>query len=35
LITDNSRIEELGVDVSVDLEEGLDALYKWYQEEAV
>jgi len=32
LVTDNSRLEELGVEPSVDLTEGLDRLYEWYQD---
>lgn len=31
LITDNSRIRELGVEPSVSLEDGLDELYEWFQ----
>jgi nucleoside-diphosphate-sugar epimerase len=32
LITDNSRLGELGVEPSVGLEEGVDRLYEWFHD---
>jgi UDP-glucose 4-epimerase len=33
LVADNSRIEALGVEVTTDLEDGLDELCEWYRQE--
>jgi len=33
LVADNTRIESLGVEVTTDLEDGLDELYEWYRQE--